>query len=750
MRFRAALRTSSVCLLALTLIASPIPLAAQGIPQTRIISAMPDVGGGQLVIVGDNLDIGAITVTLSDVPLLPVTVTPTLVITNLPAEFIATPGTYTLTIVRDGTGPIDKRTGTLDVTIGTIGAAGEPGPQGDPGPQGEIGPVGPQGETGATGPEGPVGPTGATGDVGPIGPQGETGPQGPVGETGAQGVAGPQGEVGPQGATGAQGELGPTGPQGSQGVVGPQGATGPQGDVGPIGPQGPTGAQGPQGLQGAGLTWRGEWAVDGAYVSGDAVEHLGSSYTIAEGNTGTAPPNAPWQLLAEAGAAGVDGEDGATGSQGPTGPQGPQGIQGVQGPSGPVDNLGNHTATTTLNMNSQSITNIGEAYNNGWFRSNSAGNGLYNQQTGRHFYSESSSYWALASGSGLVFRNQHAGAITGYLYWDGSAGSNNFGLLSPNGGWRVRTDNSNVELYGGVYANEIFADRLTGRNNTGYFLDPDSSSNLFTVTANDYYVNNWFRVNGTGGLLWTAHGGGWYMQDSTWLRTLGNKPILASGGLAGYGNAVFGTPLGANPRIYANYDNASGGGIAISDDGGFYDFNDAWVEFRGSTGLRIKTNSATDALTISMHDTSGNGLYDKRVVPSDDNWGVIGVSGQAWYKMWAYSFNNASDERVKKDIQDLSPADLREMLDKLDKVRSIRFRYLDETENLDPERPERHRAIPRLGVTAQSMPEEVRVEGPVLGIDLAESIGFALATIKALKNEVEALKQEVAQIKRDK
>jgi hypothetical protein len=48
------------------------------------------------------------------------------------------------------------------------------------------------------------------------------------------------------------------------------------------------------------------------------------------------------------------------------------------------------------------------------------------------------------------------------------------------------------------------------------------------------------------------------------------------------------------------------------------------------------------------------------------------------------------------------------------------------------------------------MPEEVQVDGPVLGIDLAETIGFALATIKALKNEVEQLKQQVEQLKQNR
>jgi hypothetical protein len=48
---------------------------------------------------------------------------------------------------------------------------------------------------------------------------------------------------------------------------------------------------------------------------------------------------------------------------------------------------------------------------------------------------------------------------------------------------------------------------------------------------------------------------------------------------------------GATPEIFANEDNHSGGGLAISDDGGFFDYNDGWVTFNGSTGLKIAGNN---------------------------------------------------------------------------------------------------------------------------------------------------------------
>src|SRR3989344_2268107 len=38
-------------------------------------------------------------------------------------------------------------------------------------------------------------------------------------------------------------------------------------------------------------------------------------------------------------------------------------------------------------------------------------------------------------------------------------------------------------------------------------------------TFGDPYVNNWLRINGSGGMYWQAYGGGWYMSDSTWIRS---------------------------------------------------------------------------------------------------------------------------------------------------------------------------------------------------------------------------------------
>jgi hypothetical protein len=79
---------------------------------------------------------------------------------------------------------------------------------------------------------------------------------------------------------------------------------------------------------------------------------------------------------------------------------------------------------------------------------------------------------------------------------------------------------------------------------------------------------------------------------------------------------------------------------------------------------------------------------------------------------------------------------MRAMLDRLDQVRSVRFRYNEETRELDPTKPAKHREHPHIGVIAQSMPEEVVVsDGPVLGINLADTIGYTIVALRGLRAE---------------
>jgi len=177
----------------------------------------------------------------------------------------------------------------------------------------------------------------------------------------------------------------------------------------------------------------------------------------------------------------------------------------------------------------------GDYYTNGWFRNNNASQGLYNTATGRHFYSESSAYWTVASGNGLIFRNSHAGTVTGRVYWNGTAGSNNFGLLSPDGNWKVRVDNSSVELYNTTYTNVQYGYIWYDRNDGNYYMDPNGTSMTNDFRANIYYDrnntgyymnpegdNNFYRVYGQADIrspiFYDLNDTGYYLDPNGWSR----------------------------------------------------------------------------------------------------------------------------------------------------------------------------------------------------------------------------------------
>jgi len=274
---------------------------------------------------------------------------------------------------------------------GAIGPAGPQGPQGLPGASGLPGATGAQGPQGPVGPQGPavanytgnyssatnyglhdaVSYLGSTwvslvaGNVGNTPDQSPTqwallAAQGPVGSQGAQG---PAGVAGTPGAAGAQGPAGPAGPPASfmgtwlvgssyavGSVVGFGGASyvaiagnvGREPDVSPTfwavmaqaGTAGTPGATGPQGPAGApgtvGVTYRGTWVAQTAYLANDVVGFNGASYLAVTTSLGSEPDISPsqWAVLALNGAVGATGPAGgaATVSVGAvtTGPAGSQ------------------------------------------------------------------------------------------------------------------------------------------------------------------------------------------------------------------------------------------------------------------------------------------------------------------------------------------------------------------------------------------------------------------------------------------
>ena len=82
-----------------------------------------------------------------------------------------------------------------------------------------------------------------------------------------------------------------------------------------------------------------------------------------------------------------------------------------------------------------------------------------------------------------------------------------------------------------------------------------------------------------------------------------NNKLSVGNGLTTYGSV--GSNYGGTPEIYVNGDNHTGGGIGISDDGGFYDYNDGWITYNGSTGLKIGGNNGQSSTGGQLYATGG-------------------------------------------------------------------------------------------------------------------------------------------------
>lgn len=246
------------------------------------------------------------------------------------------------------------------------------------------------------------------------------------------------------------------------------------------------------------------------------------------------------------------------------------------------------------------------AYGGGWFHNMAAGSGLVNDATGTRFYAASADKWRMSSSTGMAFYAADNATVRGYVYHDVSG----FGLLGSNHTWglRVLPGGGTVESVGafvpsgGVYLTasqaghagtgpalyfdsnaslaysirkqNTYLDRtgqfatLVINNHTGiklgahpiyggvqFYSDWVGSGSAALIATFGYGDNTHLNMFGPRGILFADYGGGWYMQDTTWIRAIGDKNVwLGSGSFGSNGRITLGYDgvMDANYRVYAN------------------------------------------------------------------------------------------------------------------------------------------------------------------------------------------------------
>ena len=152
----------------------------------------------------------------------------------------------------------------------------------------------------------------------------------------------------------------------------------------------------------------------------------------------------------------------------------------------------------------------------------------------------------------------------------------------------------------------------------------------------DIYANGWLRTSGITGWYNQTYGGGWYMADTSWIRTYGSKNIWTDTGLlgsnggltVGYGGA---SPSSGGAIISGNVgigtsapaQKLSVAGVIQSTTGGFK-FPDGTTQTTASV-----VGSAANCVTVACTIPAGNGNDSWCTATCPSNYYVTGGGSSA-------------------------------------------------------------------------------------------------------------------------
>ena len=210
-------------------------------------------------------------------------------------------------------------------------------------------------------------------------------------------------------------------------------------------------------------------------------------------------------------------------------------------------------------------------------------------------------------------------------------------------------------------------------DNFGFYLyDANRTANgfdkefTFSLADKQLYTtcrtihNEWIYCQGDYGLYFQTHNGGWYMSDSSWVRSYADKNIY-TGGRIKAGNA-----------LETRYIDSTGGNLDINAKG-----NTLFINANAASGANLNINrewSGSQGTEVSIFNNKGKG------------WGYLGNSSYSFYRVYGaggsvsareskYEISKADTETQYENVKALNIYNYRSISDERDEEGNVVKEY---------------------------------------------------------------------------
>ncbi len=304
------------------------------------------------------------------------------------------------------------------------------------------------------------------------------------------------------------------------------------------------------------------------------------------------------------------------------------------------------------------------------------------------------------------------------------------------GDWAFGTGGVAIGSWSDMPAGQLY---VTG--NVGIGTTP--SAYLLQVNGDIYANGGWLRVSGNQGLYFESYGGGWYMVDSSWIRSYNGRYVyMAAGFDTGSASGV-----GCGGGL--------GGGYMFQTCGDIY-ANGGWLRVSGNQGLYFESYGGGWYMVDSswIRSYGGKYVYMASGFDTGSSSGVGcggGLGGGYTFQTCGTIYSTstitaASDGRLKQNI-----APLTGVLSKLDQLRGVSFEW--NRLSIPLRHKEGEKGIGMIAQELQKVYPELVVEpnkNAYLSIDYGKFSAVLLQAIKEQQKEIKDLQKEVKKLNKSK